>query len=122
MNKIKELRLEYELTQDQVAKAIGTSQRNIGRWESNEREMGAHFAVQLAHFFNVSIEYLLGLTSDEELQTSISYSTPILTNDEKELVETFRRMTKETQAITLDTVHSLAGDNERGKSVLNKRA
>lgn len=57
--RIKELRLESGLTQSQVAKAINTSQRNIGRWENGENEPTASFLVALADFFNVSIDYLL---------------------------------------------------------------
>lgn len=73
MNRIRDLREEYNLTQTDLAKAVNTSQRNISRWEKGEIEMGANFAIALAKYFNVSVEYLLGL-SDE-------YDFPILTID-----------------------------------------
>ena len=57
--RLKELRLEGGFTQGEVAKAIGTSQRNIGRWENGENEPTASFLIALADFFKVSIDYLL---------------------------------------------------------------
>lgn len=111
MNRIKELRLEAELTQEDVAKAIGTSQRNIGRWESNEREMGAHFAIELSHFFNVSVEYLLGFSSDEELSPTIPYSTPVLTPEEKELLSEYRSLSKPLQDMLKETIKTWKKSN-----------
>ena len=63
-NRLKELRQEKNLTQADVANAIGTSQRNIGRWENNENEPGASFVIKLANFFEVSSDYLLEITDD----------------------------------------------------------
>lgn len=57
--RIKELRLEKELTHSDLAKAISTSQRNIGRWENGENEPTASFLIALADYFKVSIDYLL---------------------------------------------------------------
>ena len=57
--RIKELRLEKELTQSELANAIHTSQRNVGRWENGENEPTASFLIALADFFKVSIDYLL---------------------------------------------------------------
>lgn len=62
--RIKELRLERNLTQSEVAKAIGTSQRNIGRWENGENEPAAVYVKALAEFFGVRADYLLGLEDD----------------------------------------------------------
>ena len=57
--RIRELRLEKNLTQSELAKAINTSQRNIGRWENGENEPTASFLIALANYFQISIDYLL---------------------------------------------------------------
>lgn len=120
--KIKDLRLEIGLTQKDLAQKIGSTSKNIWAYENNIATPPADVLIKLADFFNCSVDYLLG-RADDLGNISISPSPALeLTTEERELVETFRRMTKETQAITLDTVHSLAGDNERGRGVLNKRA
>ena len=67
MNRIKELREDFGLTQTELAKEINTSQRNISRWEKDEIEMGANFAVTMAKYFNVSVEYLLGISNEDDL-------------------------------------------------------
>ena len=50
--RIKELRQERGLTQAEVANAIKTSQRNIGRWENGENEPTASFIFLLAEIFS----------------------------------------------------------------------
>jgi transcriptional regulator with XRE-family HTH domain len=59
--RIKELRLENNLTQIQLAEAIGVDQSNIARWEKDVQEPKASYVQKLAVFFNVSADYLLGL-------------------------------------------------------------
>ena len=62
--RLKELRLEKNLTQTELAKAINTSQRNIGRWENGLNEPTSSFVMQLATYLEVSADYLLGLEDD----------------------------------------------------------
>ena len=57
---IKELRLEKGLTQQQLAKNIGVSQKAIDYWERNVNEPKASYIIKLADFFDVSADYLLG--------------------------------------------------------------
>ena len=122
MKRLKELRKQRNLTQKDLAKILGVYPQSVGYYENNINKPDPDMLIKIADYFQVSVDYLLG-REDDLGNISISGSPALeLTADERELVDTFRRMTKETQAITLDTVHSLAGDNERGKIVLNKRA
>ena len=59
--RLKELRLENNLSQRTLAKQIGVSQAAIARWESNLQAPSIDNAIALAKFFNVSTDYLLGL-------------------------------------------------------------
>ena len=58
--RIKELRLEKNLTQGGLAKQIGVSQKAIDYWERGINEPKASYIVSLCDFFNVSADYLLG--------------------------------------------------------------
>ena len=60
-DKVKELRLEKGLSQAQLAKAIGVSQKAVDYWERNINEPKASYIISLAKFFNVSADYLLDL-------------------------------------------------------------
>lgn len=98
--RIKELRQERELTQAQVAKAIGTSQRNIGRWENGENEPTASFISLLANFFEVTSDYLLGLEDDFGARTAAPMhdgGTPSYSSEERKIIEQYRSLPKQLQ-------------------------
>lgn len=60
MNRLKELRKEKKLTQEELAGEIGVSKITILRWENGERQIKQDKAQQLADYFGVSVGYLLG--------------------------------------------------------------
>lgn len=57
---IKELRTEKGITQAQLAKSIGVSQKAIDYWERNVNEPKASYLVLLCDYFQISADYLLG--------------------------------------------------------------
>ncbi len=59
--RLKELRLESNLSQRDLAKATDLSQSAIVHWENNRRVPNADAVIVLAKFFNVSTDYILGL-------------------------------------------------------------
>ena len=58
---IKQLRLDNNLNQQELGKAIGVSARAISYWEQEINEPKATYIAELAKFFGVSSDYLLGL-------------------------------------------------------------
>ncbi len=54
--KIKELRLENNLSQMQLAKLIGVSQKAIDYWERSVNEPKASYIISLVKIFNVSFD------------------------------------------------------------------
>lgn len=60
--RFKELREERKLSQSQIGKELGYTQVCISRWESGERMPNANDIIAVAIFFNVTTDYLLGLT------------------------------------------------------------
>ena len=70
---IKELREKAELTMEEMADRlkvynVNPSKSMISRWENDKAEPSMEYARILAKFFNVSLDYLLGITEDNELQ------------------------------------------------------
>ena len=59
--RLKELRLEKSLSQSQLAKQIGVTQKAIDFWEKGINEPKASYLFALAQFFGVPSDYLLGL-------------------------------------------------------------
>ncbi len=60
--RLKFLREEKGLTQKEVAEAIGFAQSAVTFWENGKRIPNAIAVIALAKFFDVSADYLLGLT------------------------------------------------------------
>jgi len=63
--RIKQLRLESGLTQTQLADEVGFSQSAIAAWEAGERVPSADAIIALANYFEVTTDYLLGLSDDD---------------------------------------------------------
>lgn len=54
------LREQRGLSQQELADKIGTTQASVGHWEANRRNIPHERLVQLADFFNTTVDYLLG--------------------------------------------------------------
>ena len=63
---LRELRTEKKLTQEQFAEIIGMTNRSISRWENGVNMPDFDVLIQIAEYFDVSIEEIL----DGERRTS----------------------------------------------------
>ena len=59
--RLKELRIEKNISQMQLSMATGLSQSAIARWELGKSEPTASALIILSKFFGESADYLLGL-------------------------------------------------------------
>lgn len=64
MEKIRGLREDNDLTQQQVAEVLGTSQTMYARYERGANEMPIHHLITLCRFYNVSADYFLDTVPD----------------------------------------------------------
>ena len=62
--RLKQLREDNELTQEQVAKAIGTSQSYYSKQELGKKPIPLEQLKALSLLFQVSADYILGLPKD----------------------------------------------------------
>lgn len=62
LEKIKGLREDNDLTQEQVASILGTSQTMYARYERGANEMPIRHLIALCKLYNVSADYLLNTT------------------------------------------------------------
>ena len=72
-NRIKELRLEAGLTQEQLAKEVEITRQAISQYEKTNRQPKAEIAQKLADYFNVSVPYLQGFTDNNKSNESCDY-------------------------------------------------
>lgn len=61
---IRQLREDRDLTQEQVATILNCSQTAYSKYEKGLRELSISNLVKLAKFYNVSMDYITGLTDN----------------------------------------------------------
>ncbi|MBO4953568.1 MAG: helix-turn-helix transcriptional regulator [Clostridia bacterium] len=64
MNRIKDLREEHNLNQAKIAEVIQTTQQQYSKIETGKSDISGEKLKRLAQFYNVSADYILGLTDD----------------------------------------------------------
>ncbi len=64
--RVQELRLDAEKTQQEIANVLFCQREVYRRYEKGEREIPIWVAVKLAQYYDVSMDYLLGLTSKRQ--------------------------------------------------------
>lgn len=74
---IKDIRVRKNLTQSQVANALGVSSVVYSRYETGSRQPSIDVIIQLADIFGVTVDYLLG-RQDIEDSTLSEYEIQLL--------------------------------------------
>lgn len=64
--RLKELRNQKNMTQDELGKVLNVSGKTIGAWERDSRQPNIETINALANYFNVSTDYLLGRKADSK--------------------------------------------------------
>ena len=91
--RLKELRQNMNLRQEQVAKLIGVNKGAISTYENDTRQPSFEILVRLANLYRVSTDYLLGQTNSRSLDLS--------------------GLTEEEAALICDLVTSMSKKNEK---------
>ena len=64
--RLRDLREDNDLSQKELAKIIGMSQTGYSKYETGENDIPTGILIALARFYNVSIDYLLGETNEQQ--------------------------------------------------------
>ena len=64
--RIRELREDNDVLQKDVAKLLNTTQQHYSRIENGSTEITADRIIVLAKFYNVTSDYILGLSDEKE--------------------------------------------------------
>lgn len=69
-NKLKELRTQANMTQQQLATKLGVTKSVVSYYELQERYPSPEILMRIAREFKVSTDYLLGMQSSKVLDVS----------------------------------------------------
>ena len=64
-NRLKDLREDKDLKQKDIAMLLGMSQTGYSKYECGTNDIPTNVLIRLASFYNVSVDYMLGLTNDK---------------------------------------------------------
>lgn len=71
---IRELRIEFEISQTQLAKALGVSKQSVSNWENENILPSIEMLARIASYFGVTCDYLLEM--DERTLIDVTGITP----------------------------------------------
>lgn len=63
--RIRDLREDADLTQQELADLLNVSQTTYSRYESGSIDIPSFALIKLAQFYNTSVDYLLGISKDK---------------------------------------------------------
>lgn len=66
MYRLKDLREDRDLLQKDIAKVLNMSQTGYSKYEVGTNDIPTEVLIKLALFYNVSTDYILGLTNKKE--------------------------------------------------------
>ncbi len=113
MNRLKELRESKGLNMREAARLMGMPYTTYVNYEKGAREPNSETLVQLADFFETSIDYLLCKTDLNQYAPAQSVTPahvrglPVLSDDELELVEKYRQLTELNKGRVLQQIDTL---------------
>ena len=100
---LKQERKKKGLSQMAFAKLFGVSQQTIGSWETNRTSPDLESLSKLARFFNVSVDYLLGLTDipytiddyiAKQKKTGTQPAADEYSADERKIIDMYRQLSE----------------------------
>ena len=101
--RIVDLRSENGMTRVQLAEKLGIPMTTLRNYEIGTREPGHKFILDVAHVFNVTTDYLLGMT--DEPNRNIAVQNLLISKEEMEGIKKYRALDehgKEIVELVLD--------------------
>ncbi len=100
------LREENGYSLKKVEMLTGIDNGNLSRYERNLNIPNIELCIKLAKLYNVSLDELVG-ENEDYIHRSLSPSAPELSSDEKKLLDNFRAMRPDLQAVCLNMSKTL---------------
>lgn len=96
---LKRLRENKKMSQQKLASIINVSQQSIYKYENSLAEPDFGTLIELANYFNTSVDYLIGNTSINRKYENLNDEA--LSDNELQLVQEFRELPKNIQELII---------------------
>ena len=104
--RLRDLREDSDKTQQEIADYLGTSAQHYGKYESGKAEIPLERAVLLAKYYNVSLDYIAGISSSRHPLDLDNLSSPaeILSDKITQLSDNEKQAIKDTLSSVIDMI------------------
>ncbi len=100
--KIRQLRSQHKMTQEQLADRLGVSYQSVSRWENGVTYPDIEFLPAIARQFSVTLDYLLGQDDAEKLKSL------------RERIHGIGRMTEDEADTLIDLIRTCRREQDNG--------
>ena len=116
--KLKEIRTFEGLTQEEIAKRLNVKRSTYAGWESGKDIIPLRKLNDLANIYDVTLDYLVGLTENQENRHDKMDIDPKVVSENIKLLRLSRKLTQKELAESLKTSQSNIHNYENGKSLI----
>ncbi len=110
--RLRDLREDADKTQTEIAEYLGTTAQYYGRYEKGESELPFSRAIQLADFYNVSLDYLAGRSVFKRLP---------LSHEEEALIKCWHRLSERNKGKIEYHIEKLLDEQEQQTTAQKRR-
>lgn len=100
--RLKDLREDKDMKQKDIAEIIKTTANYYGEYETGKRDIPFERVIELAKYYDVSLDYIAGRTNDKGGMS--------IDQDEKKLLALFRRLNRQQKNLILELLNELRRD------------
>ena len=125
-DRIKQLRKKKGVSQSQLAEAIGVKNNTVSTWERGTRKPDFDALQLLSNYFEVSFEYLLGSSDEEETRFKPSqedldfYALSAKADEIKESTELLCRLSDKSRKIVGELIATIYRTENRDGELCNE--
>ncbi len=115
---LKKIRLEHNLTQKDVANILDIARQTYNHYEVQESIIPLKYLNELANYYKVSIDYLLGLSTNKNKDITFDKIDAKISGERLKKWRKENKLTQEKLANILNTFHTVIVDYEKGKNLI----
>lgn len=118
-DKIKYLRDELEITQEEIANVLGCTRTAYSLWEINKNTIPLYYLNKISNVYNINIDYLVDLSNKKYVNFKKVEIDKVKLGKRLREARKSINYTQEKLASKLNTTHSVISSYESGKSTVS---
>lgn len=118
-DKIKYLRDELEITQEEISNVLGCTRTAYSLWEINKNTIPLYYLNKISNVYNINIDYLVALSNKKYVNFKKVEIDKVKLGKRLREARKSINYTQEKLASKLNTTHSVISSYESGKSTVS---